>query len=217
MGILSWFFNTNPEFAGVYRIRNRKNGKAYIGSTQRAIRVRVEEHLEQLATNTHHNRLLQADWNAYGSGAFVLEVMENTSPALAQERELYWQRRISQGNSYVLQMARPIRRLKKGCFMPSDIEYTNAMYPARIIYVLAWAMYGDGSFVWDEERISVLFAQRKVDEEETRKIISPLVASTRNKPQPPMMHVTHDWIIKLLALQQVRPHTIISIPQDIDP
>lgn len=59
----------------VYWIRNRTNGKFYVGSTtQRYVRWRT--HKKKLRAGTHHCRHLQAAWNKYGEKAFEFSVVE---------------------------------------------------------------------------------------------------------------------------------------------
>lgn len=67
--------------AGVYRIRNKRNGKVYIGSTGDLYQ-RWREHLKDLRNHRHHAHHLQNAFNKYGIGAFrfgVCAFMDNTS------------------------------------------------------------------------------------------------------------------------------------------
>lgn len=61
--------------AGVYRIRNKINGKLYIGSTIRFDK-RFRCHLNDLNGGRHHSQRLQNAWNKYGADAFAFEVVE---------------------------------------------------------------------------------------------------------------------------------------------
>lgn len=108
MSILSWIFGIRPNSPGIYRIRNKRNGKVYIGSTRRSIRIRLEEHISRLDSGTHPNYLLQLDWDAYGYKAFAFEIMENTDPLQTETRELYWQLRVPSNKSYMLKLAQPL-------------------------------------------------------------------------------------------------------------
>lgn len=59
----------------IYWIKNRLNGKFYVGSTtQRYVRWRT--HKTKLRANTHHCRHLQAAWNNYGEHSFEFSVIE---------------------------------------------------------------------------------------------------------------------------------------------
>jgi group I intron endonuclease len=59
----------------IYWIRNKLNGKFYVGSsTQRYVRWRT--HKKKLRANTHHCHHLQAAWNKYGEDQFEFSVVE---------------------------------------------------------------------------------------------------------------------------------------------
>lgn len=60
--------------AGVYQIRNERNGKVYIDSTLNLKTVNGQRFMLQMGS--HLNRRLQAEWNEYGEDAFVIEVVE---------------------------------------------------------------------------------------------------------------------------------------------
>lgn len=74
------------EGCGVYAIRNRKNGKKYVGSTA-DLRQRWGEHRGALRAGRHINRHLQSAWNKYGEEAFDFIVLEYCTPSLLIERE----------------------------------------------------------------------------------------------------------------------------------
>jgi hypothetical protein len=59
---------------GIYRIKNIKNGKFYIGSTNNLIR-RNKEHFSLLKRNKNHCKILQRAYNKYGEEAFTFEVL----------------------------------------------------------------------------------------------------------------------------------------------
>lgn len=58
-----------PEHAGVYAIWNHQTYRAYIGSSIN-IKRRVAKHFQELLAGVHSNRLLQNDFNSFGSSAF---------------------------------------------------------------------------------------------------------------------------------------------------
>lgn len=68
---------TSPE-AGVYQIRNLKNGKILVESTMNLKTINGRK--LELQRGTHQNPLLQKELAEYGPGAFVFEVLEVLKP-----------------------------------------------------------------------------------------------------------------------------------------
>lgn len=62
---------------GVYLIRNKANGKVYVGSSVR-IEERWEDHIRELNGNRHNNRYLLHAWQKYGQENFSFEIIETT-------------------------------------------------------------------------------------------------------------------------------------------
>ncbi|MFC9711257.1 DUF2087 domain-containing protein [Paenibacillus sp. NPDC056933] len=60
--------------AGVYQIRNERNGKVFLDSTLNLKTINGQKFMLQMGS--HLNRQLQAEWNEYGDDAFVIEVLE---------------------------------------------------------------------------------------------------------------------------------------------
>ena len=60
--------------AYVYKILNTVNGKYYVGSTIH-LQKRIARHFSSLRSNSHHNFLLQDDYNKYGDSSFTIEVV----------------------------------------------------------------------------------------------------------------------------------------------
>jgi group I intron endonuclease len=76
--------------SGIYRIRNIRNGKLYIGSAV-FIEQRWRNHKHALRLNKHHSLHLQASWNVYGENLFVFEIIEFvTDKTKLIEREQFW-------------------------------------------------------------------------------------------------------------------------------
>lgn len=75
---------------GVYRFRNRDNGKVYVGSAARSIRTRRYEHVRMLNNSTHVNKYLQNAWNKHGAAAFTFRVLERCPPEQCLAREQHW-------------------------------------------------------------------------------------------------------------------------------
>lgn len=74
-GVLISDYHLLPKVAGIYFIRNRLNGKFYIGSSVLGrrglgIRGRVSTHLTHLVSGKHHSSKLQRSFNKNGVSAF---------------------------------------------------------------------------------------------------------------------------------------------------
>ncbi len=67
-----------PEM-GIYQIRNIKNGKVFIGSSQNLPGM-YNRYSFQLKLGSHRNRDLQSDWNEYGEDSFVFETLDTLKP-----------------------------------------------------------------------------------------------------------------------------------------
>jgi hypothetical protein len=96
------YIRKNGSFSPIIYSRPfRATGMAYIGQTFRDVRGDGNEHLKKLMKGNHHNRLLQKDFNQYGSDnfgeCFVLEIIEYKMEDKIEkirkklfEREKYW-------------------------------------------------------------------------------------------------------------------------------
>ena len=73
---------------GVYCIRNRKNNKRYIGSSQ-DIYGRFRNHVNRLNRGVHSNNHLQNAWTKDGENCFVLEIVESCDKNDLSLREQY--------------------------------------------------------------------------------------------------------------------------------
>ena len=60
--------------AGVFLIRNHRNGKVHVESTRNLKTINGK--LFQLDMGSHKNRQLQQDWDALGKDPFTVEVLE---------------------------------------------------------------------------------------------------------------------------------------------
>lgn len=82
--------------SGVYIIKNIKNGKVYVGSTNNLDR-RLREHKKYLDNNKHHSYKLQKSYNKYGSDSFEFTIIQYCLNETLIENEQYW---INKFNSY---------------------------------------------------------------------------------------------------------------------
>lgn len=62
---------------GIYIIKNKENGRVYIGSTVRSFRDRKREHFKKLVQNAHYNKYLQEEFNVFGRNSFIFEILES--------------------------------------------------------------------------------------------------------------------------------------------
>lgn len=92
---------------GVYAIKNRVNGKTYVGSSMN-IYGRWSVHLSMLRNGKHDSAVLQRAWNKYGEDAFEWSVLEFCEPEVVYQREMDW---IGQLRSGVNDNGYNIRRL----------------------------------------------------------------------------------------------------------
>lgn len=75
---------------GIYCIRNRKNGKSYVGSAV-SFKVRWKGHRVNLRRGSHHSQKLQRAWDKHGEDMFEFAVLECVKdPATLVEREQVW-------------------------------------------------------------------------------------------------------------------------------
>jgi group I intron endonuclease len=76
--LLREYKQTRPEM-GVYVIRNKTNGKCFVGSSVN-IRARLNRHRMELAAGRDRLVELQRDWNELGADAFELETLDVLEP-----------------------------------------------------------------------------------------------------------------------------------------
>ena len=60
---------------GVYRIRNTRNHKSYVGF-DRDWSARINRHKAELKFGSHRNRELQEEWISFGEASFQFEVLD---------------------------------------------------------------------------------------------------------------------------------------------
>lgn len=74
---------------GVYFIRNRVNGKIYVGSSV-TMRARLNKHRNQLERGVHPNEFLQRSFARHGADAFEFGVLEECAKDARLVREQLW-------------------------------------------------------------------------------------------------------------------------------
>lgn len=84
------------EICGIYMIKNKINGKAYVGQ---AIDVhgRWKKHIYALSNQYHYNKHLQRSWNKYGADNFEFSIIEECNEYELNTKEIYW---IAKNNSF---------------------------------------------------------------------------------------------------------------------
>lgn len=77
-----------PQKGGIYGIKNKETGQLYIGQTNN-FKHRLSTHYAALEKGTHHNPLLQMDWNKNGRDTFELYIIEEIEDVtIRSEREV---------------------------------------------------------------------------------------------------------------------------------
>jgi group I intron endonuclease len=75
---------------GIYCIRNKANGKFYIGSSINCYHRIKAHHFARLKDNTHTNPHLQAAYNLHGKAAFEYFIIELCHPDHLFQREQFY-------------------------------------------------------------------------------------------------------------------------------
>jgi group I intron endonuclease len=73
----------------IYQIKNKINGKIYIGSTNN-INKRWTNHRCKLRKGEHENNYLQQAWKKYGEDAFQFSILEEVNGNNRIEREIHY-------------------------------------------------------------------------------------------------------------------------------
>lgn len=74
---------------GIYTIKNKVNGKIYVGSSNN-IKRRWKQHRERIEKGEHSNEHLVSAWNKYGENSFEFSVIEECKKDILIEREQHW-------------------------------------------------------------------------------------------------------------------------------
>ena len=68
-------YKNTPTPVGVFRIRNNRDGKSFIGSSAN-LPAMLNRQRFQLDHGAHANKQLQADWSAMGADSFTIESLD---------------------------------------------------------------------------------------------------------------------------------------------
>jgi len=64
---------------GVYQIKNKRNGKLFIGSTKNLLG-KINSHRFQLKNNLHTNKEMQKEFNEIGEEGFSFDILDHLEP-----------------------------------------------------------------------------------------------------------------------------------------
>lgn len=74
---------------GIYKIKNKVNGKVYIGQSI-DIKRRWYAHKNELGRQVHCNSHMQKSWNKYGEENFEFSILEECDLNDIDEKEIFW-------------------------------------------------------------------------------------------------------------------------------
>jgi group I intron endonuclease len=74
---------------GVYLIKNLKNNKVYVGSTNQSFIIRFTQHLYELVNKKHKNKYLQWSFDKHGKDSFEFSILEEVDENIF-DREQYF-------------------------------------------------------------------------------------------------------------------------------
>ena len=72
-------YKQNHRPMGVFQIYNPANQKVLIGTALNLPGI-LNRHKFQLTMGLHPNKMLQAEWNQFGSGKFAFEILDELQP-----------------------------------------------------------------------------------------------------------------------------------------
>ncbi|SFF08938.1 group I intron endonuclease [Bacillus sp. OV194] len=160
---------------GIYQIKNRKNGKVYIGQALN-IELRLIQHFKQLKAGKHKNHKLQSDFSSFGEEGFETRILEECKPweltrregTLCHEHDVW-----NEEKGYNLGRLLDYRRLsEKDAIRYKDLilNYINAGYRKAFYKARDFSVDFDkkkGFFGLDKEQIAI--AMREISDEDYKK------------------------------------------------
>lgn len=72
-------YKQTPTQMGVYQIRNKINGKIFVGSSM-DLRAKKNSEIAKLSAGIHPSPTLQVDWNSSGPDTFEFYILEAIKP-----------------------------------------------------------------------------------------------------------------------------------------
>ncbi len=105
---------------GAYMLRNKVNGKVYVGGAYESFTRRKKKHYIDLRGNKHFNMHLQRAWNKYGEQAFEWIILERCHPKLVEETEQKYLNLYEAGNHNLCYNVNPKARTRKGATVSEE-------------------------------------------------------------------------------------------------
>ncbi len=102
-------YKDNPPPAGVYQIRNKRNGKVYLGSAPN-VDGKLNTQRFMLHGGGHMNKALQNDWAAQTPEDFAFEVLEYLKPSSPEASPLIVRTELADLEKRWLEKVRALRR-----------------------------------------------------------------------------------------------------------
>lgn len=111
---------------GIYKITNKLNGKAYVGSSK-DIHKRWDKHKKDLKGKRHHNAKLQRAWNK-GDIELEFSILEECSQDILFDREQHWMDTLdtySSGYNCSEKAAYPTEKIKTSIKVKYENEFNQ--------------------------------------------------------------------------------------------
>ena len=111
---------------GVYQIKNKIDGKSYIGSSIN-VKNRLYKHLWMLKNDKHDNTYLQNAYNKYGNESFefqILELCDESNLILTENKYIELYETLYSKNGYNLALSNEFRR---NCFI-DEVKIKNSKF-----------------------------------------------------------------------------------------
>ncbi len=171
-----------PCLTGVYRIRNKRNGKVYIGSTGKTFKGRWVIHLCELRQGIHVNRHLQSAWNKYGEVSFAFEVVEECRPKYCLRLEQYWMDKTKAADSRYGYNILPIAGSPLG----------TKQTPETIAKVVAFHTGRKRSAAFRAQMSKSQRSSEKCKKHRKEKLVQAAAEANRNRQYPPKSEATKE-------------------------